>query len=492
MESEARRRQSRSGRIRAGASIVATTLAVSMWTAMAAADVPVRVSVKFIVDASGNRPATGRFNTTAEVNAEADAGSDILRGMISEHRIQVTEILDLPTSLSSWSTISVGAANRDLVRNAALADPTTWSWRTNAVNYYVTGGSGSAYSDFPPNNNIVLFGQGCTNSPSCLLHELGHSLNLLHTHQGGGADGCSDTLQDNSSWSTTDQMAQANYGLNYASLTAAQQNLVDQTWSNFMSYHTSPPQLRYSPCQKDRASTQGYTDRNWLLAKQPVYVGSCVIFCNGSFVLPYPNIQAALTAGGLTGKVIVLDDIDTLITQSDINFNVEIDTRQGTSHIDQGAMDYVLPTNLEESSDPAVGDAVRAAKDENTRARRAMRDAEDEAVRAATAEDRDRIRSNAKKLDKEHRDKAIEHLLRAENRATGDERIALQLELAERYWHRAEYDQSMAFYNQVAADTDQPPLRERALVHAQQCQDKLDAATAQPGTDDSGEPLAQP
>ncbi|MBW2399995.1 MAG: hypothetical protein JRG80_12080, partial [Deltaproteobacteria bacterium] len=109
MESESRRSESRSGLIRAGASIVATTLAVSMWTAMAAADVPVRVSVKFIVDASGNRPAAGRFNTTAEVNAEADAGTDILRGMISEHRIQVTEILDLPTSLSSWSTIAVGS-----------------------------------------------------------------------------------------------------------------------------------------------------------------------------------------------------------------------------------------------------------------------------------------------------------------------------------------------------------------------------------------------
>lgn len=59
-----------------------------------------------------------------------------------------------------------------------------------------------------------------------------------------------------------------------------------------------------------------------------------------------------------------------------MNLNLEITTRQGTSHIDQGAMDYVLPNKLEDSSDAEVRSAVRSAKNANTRARRAMLEAE--------------------------------------------------------------------------------------------------------------------
>lgn len=449
------------------------------WTYTAAADVPVRVSVKFIVDAGGNRPATGRFNTTAEVNAEADAGTDILRDMLSEHRIQITEIIDLPTTLSAWSTVTVNATNRDAIRAAAVASPTTWSWQTNAVNVYVTGGAGSAISKFPPTNDIILFGQGCGNSPSCLLHELGHSLNLNHTHQGGGADGCTDTLLDDNTWTTTNQMAQANYGANYANLTAAQQNLVDQTWSNFMSYHTNPAQLRYSPCQKDRASTQGYSDRTWLLAKEPVYIGSCVVLCNGSFLLPWQTLQQALSAGGLTGKVIVLDDVDTTVTSSTINFDLEIDTRQGTSHIDMGAIDYVLPTDLEKSStDVGVREAIRGVKDASREARKVARDTEISAKQASHNEESEKIRDDGRKREKEHRDRAIEGLLQAERRALGEEQVVIQLELAQRYWHRGEFALSRDFYTRAADTTNQPPLRERALYSAQQAQDELDTPTS--------------
>ena len=448
------------------------------WTYTAAADVPVRVSVKFIVDAAGNRPATGSFNTTAEVNAEADAGTDILKDMLSEHRIQITEIIDLPTSLSGWSTTAVNGANRDSVRTAAMASPGTWSWRTNAVNVYVTGGAGTAVSKFPPNNDIILFGQNCGNSPSCLLHELGHSLNLLHTHEGGGADGCADTLLDDDTWNNTDQMAQANYGVNYSALTAAQQNLVDQTWSNFMSYHTTPPQLRYSSCQKDRVSTQGYTDRAWLLAKEPVYVGSCVISCNGSFLLPYQTLQQALSAGGLAGKVIVLDDVDTTVTSSTINLDVEIDTREGKSHIDMGVLDYVIPTDLEKSSgDVGVREAIREAQDSSREARKVARDTESAAKQTSQDEEREKIRDDGRKLEMAHRDQAIEALHRAEGQAHGEEQVAIQLELAQRYWHRGEFALSRDFYTRAADTTNQPRLQVRALYSAQQAQDKLDTST---------------
>lgn len=274
-------------------------------------------------------------------------------------------------------------------------------------------------------------------------------------------------------------MAQANYGTNYANLTAAQQNLVDQTWSNFMSYRTNPPQLRYSPCQKDRASTQGYSDRAWLLAKEPVYIGSCGAGCSGTFTNPYQTLQQALSAGGLTGKVIVLDDVDTTVTSSTINFDVEIDTRQGTSHIDMGAIDYVLPTDLEKSStDVGVREAIREVKDASREARKVARDTEISAKQASHDEEREKIRDDGRKREKEHRDRAIEGLLQAERRALGEEQVVIQLELAQRYWHRGEFALSRDFYTRAADTTNQPPLRERALYSAQQAQDKLGTLTA--------------
>ncbi len=439
------------------------------------ADVPFRVSIKFIVNSSGNRPATGNFNTTADVNAETDAGNDILRTMLSEQRILVTEIIDLPTSLSGWSNISVSSANRDTIRTLAMASPTTWSWRTNAVNVYVTGGSGSAISKFPPNNDIILFGQNCSNNPSCLLHELGHSLNLMHTHEGGGADGCSDTLNDNKDWTSKDQMANANYGTDYANLTSSQKNNVDMTWSNFMSYHVGSPQDRFTPCQKDRTSAQGYSDKSWLLAKIPVYVGGCFLICNGSFYFPFPDLQSALDAGSLTNKAIVLKDVDTTITQNTINLvNVDIDTRQGVSHIDKGALLYELPSDLEMSSNILVSAAVKAAQDEVTAGREALRVGKENASADMGEEQRKAVLDTAREKEKQHLDNSINHLLMAAKNATGNEKLAIQLELAQRYWHRANYKLSLSFYNLVADGTDQIHLREKALMHAKQCQEKLE------------------
>jgi len=117
----------------------------------ALANIPFRVSIKFIVDSNGDRPSAGSFNTDDEANAQEQLGNEILKTMVSELRMQVTEIIDLPSSLSAYSNDSVSEATRDTIRSLAIASPTTWKWRTNAVNVYVTGGSGSAISKFPPN-----------------------------------------------------------------------------------------------------------------------------------------------------------------------------------------------------------------------------------------------------------------------------------------------------------------------------------------------------
>jgi len=453
-----------------------------LFTNQASAHIPFRVSIKFIVDSNGNRPAFGNFNTTAEANAETDSGNDILQAMFSELRIQVTEIVDLPTSLSSYSTISVSKANMDSIRALALADQSSWKWRTNAVNVYVTGGTGSAYASFPQVNNIILFGQNCSNNPSCLLHELGHTLNLLHTHQGGGADGCGDTLNDNSSWSTKDQMANSNYGLNYNQLNVLQKTSVDMTWSNFMSYHTGSPQVQFTPCQKDRASSTASSDSSWWLAVTPRYVHpinsiTCTINfftpCNGTWARPYATLQNALDGSGLSGKAIVLEKGNHLIIQgSGINANVDIFTRQGISRVDRGALLYELPANVEKSKNLAVKDAVKQAQREATLARKALKEGEKNA-KSVSDKERKNIEKLAKQKNKEHKANAVAYLLEAERYAIDREKHAIQMELAQRYWHSKNYPLCLEYYSRVAEDSDQIHLKEKALMHASQCQNKL-------------------
>ena len=264
------------------------------------AAVPVRISIKFIVDVNGNRPATGNLNTDPEIQNEVTEGTRILQGAITEFNLDQVELVDLP-NVSQWYTSDANNTNRDNLRTAATNNPALYLWRTNAINIYINGGPGAAVSAFPPNNNIILVNQGCGNTPSCILHELGHSLNLMHTHETccTNGDECADTLPDNQNW-TKDQIAQNNFGTTFANLTPAQQDQVNMTYNNVMSYHVDEPQRRLSPCQMNRISTQGYTDRNWLLTKIPVYVnnGYGGSSQTGSFSTPYKTFQGAWTPGG--------------------------------------------------------------------------------------------------------------------------------------------------------------------------------------------------
>lgn len=438
------------------------------------ADVPVRVSIKFIVDADGNRSATGAYNSDADILFEMNTSDEVFAGMDSEVRFQVTEIIDLPASLSSH--FDFRTADRDEIRNLATASPTTWSWRTNAINVYISGVTDPAacgVSAFPPNNNIVLLMQD--NLPGCLTHEKGHSLDLAHTHASN--DGCSDTITDNQDWTSKDQMANANYSSNYSLLTAAQQDAVDRTWHNVMSYHFNPPWDRITLCQKDRISAQVYNDRNWLLTKIPVYVKStslCGVSCNGSWLLPYPNLQSALSAGSLTGKAIVLEKGNYTITQvSGVNADVDIGTRNGVSKVDRGRpVPFELPGDLVNSKNSAVSAAVRAAQSEATMARKVFNEAKKNAA-AAKEVNRAAILEKAKAKKQAHEAKVLGHFLNAEKQSSGNERLVIQLELAKMYRNSKNYSQCVNYYNRVAENTDQPALKEITLWQAGQCQKKI-------------------
>ncbi|UCD18401.1 MAG: hypothetical protein JSV44_05700, partial [Candidatus Zixiibacteriota bacterium] len=116
-------------------------IAIVLIAQAASAYVQVRISIKFIVDANGNRPATGRLNTDAEIIGEFDWGNTILAAdnNMSEFRLQRVEFVNL-SGVSQWYSASSNETNRDNLRAAAIADPTTYRWRNDAINIYINGG----------------------------------------------------------------------------------------------------------------------------------------------------------------------------------------------------------------------------------------------------------------------------------------------------------------------------------------------------------------
>jgi hypothetical protein len=456
---------------------ILVALATILFAQPATAYVQVRISIKFILNASGNRPATGNLNTNAEINGEVDWANTILAAddNVSEFRIQQLELVDL-SGVSQWYSSSATGTNRDNLRAAAVASPTTYRWRTDAINIYINGGTGSAISKFPPTNDIILMNQSCGNTPSCILHELGHSLSLYHTHEPccTNQDLCADTITDNSGWSRN-QIAQNNFGTTYNNLNAAQQDQVDLVFNNVMSYHTSEPQLRFSLCQLDRTSAQGDSDRTWMLTRWPVYVRySNNGTQNGRFNTPYKTLQAA-EAAGLTNRVVVLNQGNNPITSAvTIDQNTQLVPRLGTATVGNGALLYTLPTDLDQSENPEVRSAIQAAQQDDEARRKVMQEAEQAGALAVTEEERAEIKANAEVRRKQHWNDAISHLLRAEKFAEGENRVAILFEIAQRYRDSGNCDEAQVYFNRVAQETEQIHLREQALYQADHCQELLD------------------
>ena len=452
-------------------------LLMSHFASFVNAVVPIRVSIKFIVDGDDNRPTNGNLNTDAEIQAEINWGNTILGDNLTEYSIQVTELVDI-TGVDQWYTTTCGgvsgAANRSALRTAAVAAPNTYLWRTNAINIYINNGPSSAISAFPPDNDIIFMNQWCSNTPSCILHELGHSLDLLHTHESccTNQDKCADTITDDKDW-TRDQIARNNYGDVYANLTAAQRDNVDLVFNNVMSYHAAEPQLRLSACQMDIASTTGDSDRSWLLARNPVYVdGSNNGAQNGRYANPYKTIQAAINSG-LTNDVLIVEqgtyDEPTSAMSAPGN---TVMTRSGPSTIGNGALDYTLPTDLEKSDTPQVSNVARAIQAEDKASRSVMKNAKI-ASETADAQKISLIVAQAKAQQRQHKDNAISYLIEAEKFASGQEKVAILLELAQRHKFDGKCKEASRYYRMVADATQQPALSDRAIYQAENCESML-------------------
>jgi hypothetical protein len=413
---------------------------LSCLTAAFGAGVPVRLSFKFILNSAGNRPATGAINTDAAVNAQVQRADQIWSSLISELRVDNLEIVNI-SGASQWYTATNG--NRDALRSAAMSDPTTYHWRSDAVNVYITAGDDSAVSDFPPNNNIILVCQGI--SDTTIAHEVGHILSLRHTHDPDG-DYCSDTIMDNKDW-TQDDIASNNFGAPYASLSDTQKAQVDQVWWNVMSYHNTDARYVLTSCQMARQSRQSYANESWILSKSPVYVDATYGGSqNGSFDQPYQTIQQAVNARVLNGRVMVLESGGHPRPNSPLNIPVDIATRRASSTIQEAPPAFSLPYTLEESKNPRVREAVILAQQSDRRGDIAA---------------------------------VIVHLQEAEKQASGREKTALQLQLAQRFSDAGRYQDASAYFKKTAQATDQEELRKHAFKRAEEIEKK--AAHAEKG-----------
>lgn len=276
-----------------------------------------RVSVKFILNANGNRPATGNLNTDAEVQAQIDLGNEILRAHGRGYQMQLTEIVDL-SGVSQWYNADV-CDDKTALDNAAKAAPATYAYRNNAVNVYVLGNNGSGCASFPDSgDDIIVVAQGLRTTT--FLHEMGHIMNLCHT-QGcpcgscaagetgqcnttPGNDNISDTLPDLECWTRND-ISQWTYGQNYSNLSAAQQGRVDDVFNNIMSYHSTRNIL--TPDQLDRATDTSNGTRNWAASGRTRFVDDDYngFFEFGTSALPFNTVAEGLNSAS-SGDIVLM------------------------------------------------------------------------------------------------------------------------------------------------------------------------------------------
>ena len=263
----------------------------------ARADVTIRLSVKAVINpATGARQPGVNDASFAICFAEMNA---MLRSFQRGYSLQwngnavqnvggLNQFNSGPSQYYSVDFVNAtnGGVLKDQFEANAIASPVTYGWDANAVNIYIVqfGGANWNVCSFPDEQIILVNGvRGYTNS-STVLHEIGHYFNLSHTFNGrqnlnannsactngcscaqligGGNDGVADTILDHDCWDSQNDIAQGNYGLNYASLNGTQTANVDNMWWNLMSYHGRQHVTdRFTPDQMDRWTDSANSDR---------------------------------------------------------------------------------------------------------------------------------------------------------------------------------------------------------------------------------------
>lgn len=264
-------------------------LLLTLLAAMTAAAhaIEIRISVKLILTPSGGRPAAANIGTQAGFQAEVDQGNQILAVTGRGYSIRLVEYLEIrpapPAGQSSRYWIDLDArGNRSVFEDAALANRTAWRWSDDAINIHVNN-SESGQCSFPGGGLSISLGNNI--SPGTVLHEIGHFMGLLHTHAGDSrctaslqsplsqyladGDGLAATIRDHNCFSKN-QLSMANFdNRTFDQLTATEQDAVNSSWLNVMSYHQSAQLL---PDQMDIWTDHANATRNVFCSGRTVYV----------------------------------------------------------------------------------------------------------------------------------------------------------------------------------------------------------------------------
>ena len=167
-------------------------LAALLLATPARADLQVRISVKFILGSSGQRPSnyTGGFGTSSIGLTNNQAiidniayANELLRRAGRGYQYTLTEIQDVSGWSSFFNIPARNGPNKNALEDVATSNATTraqFFWRDNAINVYINNTS-SGVCSFPDDGYSAIF-IGSLAYDTLIIHESGHYFNLYHMH----------------------------------------------------------------------------------------------------------------------------------------------------------------------------------------------------------------------------------------------------------------------------------------------------------------------
>ncbi|MBI3867694.1 MAG: hypothetical protein HY299_04100 [Verrucomicrobia bacterium] len=280
----------------------------------AAAQLEMKMSVKFILSAGGARPPGGSLLTDADVLQAFTDINTLLDTFGRGYHFRVTEIVDVPNHSEAYN-VDVQTAS-EIIKAAVANNPTAFGWRNSAANMYINNdaGGGSAFS------GMVVVSHNSTSRT--VLHESGHHFGLCHT-QGCGCQTCADcgltdddvadTLPDRECW-TFDQIGAHAFPAVFPNLSLGQIGMVSNTFNNVMSYHhdgtgnvlTSGQLDRMADTADSLVSAGIVTGRTWFVDLNNSCSGRTgSSACVGGIGGPFQTVATGVSVAG-SGDIVLL------------------------------------------------------------------------------------------------------------------------------------------------------------------------------------------